>query len=671
MNGLQNALAGAAVLVSFVVQAQTNVNVQINLWRAYGTYFASANLTVTNPAAATHHRVESPNGLIYRNVGNDNDASFPNLSYSALIDECTNGLWKFTFNVGDASELEYHFALSLGGISGSLFGDIDVLDPFAGESVATNQPLISWSNTSMLPSLFITVSEYDFPYAPGDSAFLPPSTTNWTPTIPLSGSHYDIYLSASSNNFAGASFSTPTNTVNGGTLPGWMAAANLISYTYSDFYISGGGSPLGDAVDAPELTWTTGGDWDWIPQTLITDDGIDAALSEVSDNNFYESWIETTVTGPGTIDFYWYIDADYSDWMLFEIDGNYEYDIYGQDGWTNPGGIEVPPGEVTLRWTFYNDDDAAEFSDIAALDQVVYTPEAVDHEAELSLDIRRVFSGTNSYFLMFPRLSYTHPEPVTTHEVESPNGSSSGDTSGSSSIHYPTVLDLINEIEAGDWTLYFDREGPGHTEYTFNGTVTLPPYEPWPPITIWNPSNGAQGVSTNPVYSWSAILGFDELSVLVRDDEAGQTLGYASLATTSNTWSNGPALPPGNTNSFRVTYSSNDFTSVSFSTPEDINLNPIFVWSVATKVSVHGYSQFVTGLGLTILPVELFKPRLYGSEFGFEFISQSGTTHHVDYSTNLMDDSWIPLTNFPGDGLTNLVTVPTTNPAAYYRIETQ
>ena len=60
---------------------------------------------------------------------------------------------------------------------------------------------------------------------------------------------------------------------------------------------------LADALDTTNLTWTTGGDVPWFVQTTYTHDGADAVRSGSLGSN-QTSWIETTVTGPGTVS-YW------------------------------------------------------------------------------------------------------------------------------------------------------------------------------------------------------------------------------------------------------------------------------------------------------------------------------------------------------------------------------
>jgi hypothetical protein len=60
---------------------------------------------------------------------------------------------------------------------------------------------------------------------------------------------------------------------------------------------------LEEALDTTNLVWTTGGDAPWFAQANYTHDGIDAARSGNLTSN-QTSWIETSVVGPATLD-YW------------------------------------------------------------------------------------------------------------------------------------------------------------------------------------------------------------------------------------------------------------------------------------------------------------------------------------------------------------------------------
>ena len=66
---------------------------------------------------------------------------------------------------------------------------------------------------------------------------------------------------------------------------------------------------LSDALDAPSLVWETGGDELWFGQAETAYDGQDAAQSGNALETG-ESWLQTTVTGPTTVSFWWLYQAD-------------------------------------------------------------------------------------------------------------------------------------------------------------------------------------------------------------------------------------------------------------------------------------------------------------------------------------------------------------------------
>jgi hypothetical protein len=136
---------------------------------------------------------------------------------------------------------------------------------------------------------------------------------------------------------------------------------------------------LADAVDAPDLVWTTGGSVPWNYQTAVTHDGEDAAASGATYGNDV-SWLETTVAGPGTISFWWMADFRAGDDFVFLFEGNNE----GSGEECCPGcGIVAPwqqqtysisPGLQTLRWVWTNTCGQASGQGKVWLDQVVWTP---------------------------------------------------------------------------------------------------------------------------------------------------------------------------------------------------------------------------------------------------------------------------------------------------------
>jgi hypothetical protein len=142
--------------------------------------------------------------------------------------------------------------------------------------------------------------------------------------------------------------------------------------------------PLATALDGPGLTWTTGGDAPWTGWTFPSYDGIDAAASgDIADDQ--ESWVSTTVDGPGTIYFEWRVSSEAGyDFLEFSIDGVVQDSISGFDGGGGEGGgggyweyrlYDVTgPGPHVLRWRYYKDGSISEGADLALLDQVLWVP---------------------------------------------------------------------------------------------------------------------------------------------------------------------------------------------------------------------------------------------------------------------------------------------------------
>ncbi|WP_157200346.1 hypothetical protein [Methanogenium cariaci] len=88
---------------------------------------------------------------------------------------------------------------------------------------------------------------------------------------------------------------------------------------------------LGDALESPGLIWATGGDEEW---SIDVENAITGSSCAKTGQPIYYSdgsWIETTITGPGTLTFSWkvssYIDNSDDLTALENIDDGY-YDLY-------------------------------------------------------------------------------------------------------------------------------------------------------------------------------------------------------------------------------------------------------------------------------------------------------------------------------------------------------
>ena len=109
-------------------------------------------------------------------------------------------------------------------------------------------------------------------------------------------------------------------------------------------------STLGRALGAPGLVWSTGGDAGWTPTTM-PDGSLAARSGKIGDLNV--SWMETTVTGPGTLSFDWMVSSEQGgDYLTFSIDGVAQPGaISGEVGWQTLT-FSIPAGTHRLTWTY-------------------------------------------------------------------------------------------------------------------------------------------------------------------------------------------------------------------------------------------------------------------------------------------------------------------------------
>jgi hypothetical protein len=107
------------------------------------------------------------------------------------------------------------------------------------------------------------------------------------------------------------------------------------------------------------LTWSSSGDSAWFLEATNTYNSAPYAAQSGSVTTYQTSTLSVTVTGPGTLTFYWASIAndlnngfDYE----FDIDGTYQDDIYGDTSWyqeVNPQTgmpYTIAAGQHTLSW---------------------------------------------------------------------------------------------------------------------------------------------------------------------------------------------------------------------------------------------------------------------------------------------------------------------------------
>jgi hypothetical protein len=141
------------------------------------------------------------------------------------------------------------------------------------------------------------------------------------------------------------------------------------SKTISVFF----GPPLGDAAESPHLSWTSGGNALWFPQITTTSDGMDALQSGPITHS-QETWVETTVTGPGLLAFRWSASTQpTSDKLDFLLDGVIQTTNSGITAFTTSTHT-LTAGSHILRWRYSKNATITSNSDAVWIDQVTYTP---------------------------------------------------------------------------------------------------------------------------------------------------------------------------------------------------------------------------------------------------------------------------------------------------------
>jgi hypothetical protein len=151
------------------------------------------------------------------------------------------------------------------------------------------------------------------------------------------------------------------------------------------FLLSGAVSAndFSEALDTT-LSFTTGGSANWFSQTTSSDwewfypistsyyGGDDAQSGSISDDQ--ESWMQTTVSGAGTVSFYWKVSSErHFDFLEFYIDGSLQDQISGSVGWHRMMYAITALGSHTLEWRYVKDHSTSEGDDSGRVDKVEWT----------------------------------------------------------------------------------------------------------------------------------------------------------------------------------------------------------------------------------------------------------------------------------------------------------
>ena len=130
---------------------------------------------------------------------------------------------------------------------------------------------------------------------------------------------------------------------------------------------------LSEVLDTT-LSFTTGGNSDWFPQTSTSYHDSDAAQSgDISHNQ--ESWIQTTVSGAGMVSFYWKVSSEeYFDFLEFYIDGWLQDRISGLVDWHQMIYEITDSDSHTFEWRYMKDVGTDSGNDCGWVDKVEWAP---------------------------------------------------------------------------------------------------------------------------------------------------------------------------------------------------------------------------------------------------------------------------------------------------------
>lgn len=431
-----------------------------------------------------------------------------------------------------------------------------------------------------------------------------------------------------------------------------------------------GGPSFNSALGISGLTWITGGDANWFIETTNTYNGAAAAAQSGSVTGSQQTVLTTTVTGPGLLDFYWSSIAndpnggfDY-EFYIDDPNTNDIADLYGDNDWDtiqdlNGGPVVVPPGQHTLGWVVYANGDT-DPTEAAFLDQVQFVP---TDTSPVSANVTLAFycnSGlTPPGYYAFPSFNSITPAATgtTTNYLQSPDGAMSTSTypggSGSGSLLFGSLADLLGECTNGLWTLTVNQGTLLQRQFQFSVSISGLTTNALSLVTITEPTNDATGVPANTPFAWTGPGGYSSLEVSVYG--SGNNSYAAALDPAATSWPS-PATLPAGTNQFTASYTSNNFSGLTFSLPVDTaDSQTVSNWVTSASLNTFAQASFVVAAGA--VPAQLLNGSVMGTNFLFQFQSQEGFTNLIQYRTNLTTgNNWQTITNLIGDG--NLDTIP-------------
>jgi hypothetical protein len=218
--------------------------------------------------------------------------------------------------------------------------------------------------------LSLTPSTYNIPYTGGVFSVFVGARSNWA-------SHCTApWIIPSETNGASATnvelVVTPNAATNtrSATIPYSCGNGSETLFIYQD----PAPSSFDTALGTTNMTWILGGDSLWFEQTQTVKEGPSALQSGPITNNL-QSWITTTVTGPGSLSFWWRVSSEGGyDKLTCSIDDSPQKSISGnKSGWMFER-LTIGEGLHTIKWAYSKDESNNEGEDCGWLDELRWTP---------------------------------------------------------------------------------------------------------------------------------------------------------------------------------------------------------------------------------------------------------------------------------------------------------
>ncbi len=170
--------------------------------------------------------------------------------------------------------------------------------------------------------------------------------------------------------------------------------------------------PLDEALDANNmLSWNSGGNANWTGQIATASIANSSSAQSGTIHNNEQTWLQTTVQGPGVLSFYWKVSSE-TDWdyLALLVDGSEKRRISGEVDW-NKLNIPIESGKHQIRWLYKKDKYLSSGKDAAWLDQVIFQSgqvnevESLAHEQFTTNETTRAWNVDIEGEIFFPNWS--------------------------------------------------------------------------------------------------------------------------------------------------------------------------------------------------------------------------------------------------------------------------